>query len=66
MVIESKELGIQIAETKEQALWLKLKEATTMRIEALEESLFIEKAFLELIESKILPVKNVDKGKNGV
>ena len=45
--------------TKEEAIWLKAKESTEARIKATEESLIIDKAFLELCREKL---KNLDKG----
>ena len=51
-MIENKELGLKIAENPTEALWAKIKESTNSRIKQIEESLIIEKAFLEMSEEK--------------
>ena len=38
----------------EEALWTKIRDSTKARIEQLEESLIVERAFLEMSERKIL------------
>jgi hypothetical protein len=51
-MIEDKELGLKVAENEIEALWERTKKATEMRITELENTLIIEKAFLELCEEK--------------
>jgi hypothetical protein len=51
-LIEDKELGLKVAETKEESIWEKVKRATEMRIKEMEESLIVERELLILAESK--------------
>jgi hypothetical protein len=53
-MIENEELGLKIAEDPIEALWTRAKENTENRIKELENTLIIEKAFLEMCESKLL------------
>jgi len=57
-MIEDKKLGLKIAESHEEALWTRVKNAREQQIKDLEDSLIIEKAILELTKSKL---KNVTK-----
>jgi hypothetical protein len=53
MVIEEKELGVKIAENPIEALWTRARDAGTARIKDLENTLIIEKAFVEMCEQKL-------------
>jgi len=44
--------SVEIA-TKNESIWMKYKETSKQKIEAFEEALIIEKAFLGLCEEKI-------------
>ena len=52
-MIEDKELGLKIAENPLEVLWTRVKENTEARIKELENTLIVEKALLELSESKL-------------
>ena len=65
-MIEDKENGIKIAENPIEALWTNTKNAATERIKQLENTLIIERAFLELCISKLAKVdyeKEIIEGK---
>ena len=52
-MIEDKKLGLKIAESKEEELWEKVREAREATIKGLKDSLIIEEAFLKLAEEKL-------------
>ena len=62
-MIKNKKLGLKIAESPEEALWERVRRARAESIKSLEESLIVEKAFLELAERKLL---EFNKNKNSV
>jgi hypothetical protein len=52
-MIENKEMGLEIAEDKEEALWIKVAEECKAMIEQSERNLIIQKEFLKAAESHI-------------
>lgn len=52
-MIKDKKLGLKIAENPIEALWERSKEACTSRITELENTLIIERAFLEMCKEKL-------------
>ena len=56
-MIEDKELGLKIAENKEEEIWYRVVKARKETIESLEESLIIEKEFLKTAEKMLKEAK---------
>lgn len=52
-MIEDKDLGLKIAESTTEALWVRVKDNTAQRITEIKNTLIIEEALLELAEKKI-------------
>ena len=52
-MIEDKDLGLKITDSREEKIWTTTKESTEHRIQQLEDSLVIEKALLDLANKKL-------------
>lgn len=52
-MIKDKKLGLKIAENPTEALWERTRIACDMRIKDCEETLIVEKAFLEMCKEKL-------------
>ena len=51
-MIKMKRLNVKIV-SKEEALWTKVRDSSRSRIEQLEEALVVERAMLDLADSKV-------------
>ena len=51
-MIEDKKIGLKVA-TKEEALWMQVRDACKVRIKQSEESLIVEKELLKIALEKI-------------
>lgn len=56
-MIENKELGVKIAENPEEALWVRVRDQTKLRITELENTLLVERAVTEMCEEKLKKFK---------
>ena len=63
-MIENKKLGMKIAETEDEALWQKVKEARESSLKQLSDSMKVERVFLEAANSKLRELKGGKKKKN--
>jgi hypothetical protein len=61
-MIEDKDLGLKFAESKEEAMWEKVRQARQATIESYEEALIVEREILKLAEQKL---KSMKGGENG-
>jgi len=52
-MIEDEDLGLRVAESREENLWARANSRSKQRLKDLEDSLEIEKAFFELTEAKL-------------
>ena len=52
-MIENEELGLKVAENKEEVIWNKIKNEAEMLIRNSEDNLIVQKAMLELANSKL-------------
>lgn len=52
-MIEDKKLGVKIAISPLEALWTRIRDASTMSIQNAKDSLIIEEAILQLAETKL-------------
>jgi hypothetical protein len=52
-MIEDKEIGLKMTESKTETLWAEMVKNTKLRIESLENTQIIEKAVLEMAEAKL-------------
>jgi hypothetical protein len=53
-MITSEELGLEIAENEQEALWSKAMKRTEEDIKSLKESLFINEAFLKMCKEQLI------------
>ena len=56
-MIEDKSLGLKIAENPAEVLWTRVVDNTKARLVELENTLIIEKALLEMAETKLKNAK---------
>ena len=63
-MIEDKEKGIVIAESPEEAMWVKVRRAREMSIKTLEETLLIEKEIMKMAEEKLKKLESIKKKKS--
>ena len=59
-MIEDKDLGLKVAETPEEEIWERFREARESSIKSLNESLVIEKEMLKLANKKLQEIENED------
>lgn len=52
-MIEDTDLGLKVAETKEESIFFKTKKACEERIKTYKEAMIIEEAILEMCEQKL-------------
>jgi hypothetical protein len=57
-MIEDKELGLKVAENKEEVLWENVRKNSLKEVEVLEDSLTLQREITKLAETKLKELKS--------